>query len=224
MLILLFKVTPPAAISSDLVAAVVMRPVGAAVHLRKGTVNLRLVGWMAAGSVPMAFAGAYFLHLLGNAKSAQTHVEQALGAALLTGAAAMVVRYVMDVRSGSDRTGAVRDVVCKPLPTLLIGMLGGVVLASPRAVATASAISFGIAGVAGLVLAAYTSWWLVAVGAACIAAGWLYTGGPRPYGYMGLGEVFVLGFFGLVATCGTAYVEGVQRSGPQGSTSLSSPR
>jgi uncharacterized protein len=128
MLILLFKVTPPAAISSDLVAAVLMRPVGAAVHLRKGTVNLRLVGWMALGSVPMAFAGAYFLHLLGGTKSAQTHVEQALGAALLTGAAAMVIRYFMDVRSGSDRSAAIRDVVVKPLPTLLIGMLGGVIV------------------------------------------------------------------------------------------------
>ena len=66
MLILLFGVTPSAAISSDLVAAVLMRPVGAAVHLRKGTVNLRLVGWMVLGSVPMAFAGAYLLHLLGS--------------------------------------------------------------------------------------------------------------------------------------------------------------
>jgi uncharacterized protein len=128
MLILLFKVTPPAAISSDLVAAVVMRPVGAAVHLRKGTVNLKMVGWLAAGSVPMAFAGAYFLHLLGSTKAAQTHVEQALGAALLTGAGAMVVRYVMDVRGGADRTAAIKDVVCRPLPTLAIGMLGGVIV------------------------------------------------------------------------------------------------
>jgi uncharacterized protein len=128
MLILLFKITPPAAISSDLVAAVVMRPVGAAVHLRKGTVNLKMVGWMAAGSVPMAFAGAYFLHLLGHAKSAQKHIEILLGAALLVGAIAMVVRYVLDARIGSERTGAIRDVVCKPVPTLLIGMLGGVIV------------------------------------------------------------------------------------------------
>jgi uncharacterized membrane protein YfcA len=128
MLILLFKVTPPAAISSDLVAAVVMRPVGAAVHLRQGTVNLRLVGWMAAGSVPMAFAGAYFLHLFGHTKSAQTHVETILGAALLVGAAAMVLRWLLDARGGLSRAGMIRDVVCKPLPTLLIGMLGGVIV------------------------------------------------------------------------------------------------
>ncbi|HEY5273512.1 MAG TPA: sulfite exporter TauE/SafE family protein, partial [Acidimicrobiales bacterium] len=69
MLILLFGVKPSTAISSDLVAAVVMRPFGAAVHLHKGTVNLRLVGWMVTGSVPMAFLGAYLLHLLGQANS-----------------------------------------------------------------------------------------------------------------------------------------------------------
>src|ERR1035441_7242143 len=75
MLILLFGVTPSAAISSDLVAAVVMRPVGAAVHLRKGTVNRALVGWMVLGSVPMAFLGAYLLHLMGHEKSAQQKIE-----------------------------------------------------------------------------------------------------------------------------------------------------
>src|SRR5271165_3164781 len=67
MLILLFGVTPSSAITSDLVAAVVMRPVGAAVHFRKGTVHRGLVGWMVLGSVPMAFLGAYLLHLMGNA-------------------------------------------------------------------------------------------------------------------------------------------------------------
>ena len=69
MLILLFSVKPAAAISSDLVAAVVMRPVGAAVHLHKGTVNLRLVGWMSLGSVPMAFLGAFLLHEMGNSSA-----------------------------------------------------------------------------------------------------------------------------------------------------------
>jgi uncharacterized membrane protein YfcA len=128
MLILLFGVKAPAAISSDLVAAVLMRPVGAAVHMRRGTVNYRLVGWLMLGSVPMAFLGAYLLHLLGKASSAPTHVEQALGAALLTGAAAMLIRWVMDIRGGKDRDAALRDLVVKPLPTLAVGMVGGVIV------------------------------------------------------------------------------------------------
>ena len=67
--------------------------------------------------------------------------------------------------------------------------------------------AFALAGLAGLVLAAVAGWWLVLVGAASIAAGWFYTGGPRPYGYAGFGELFVFVFFGLVATAGTAYVQ-----------------
>jgi uncharacterized protein len=128
MLILLFGITPSAAISSDLVAAVLMRPFGAAVHLRKGTVNLRLVGWMALGSVPMAFAGAYFLHLLGNAKADQASIEIALGVALLVGAGAMVLRYLLDLRRGNQRRGQVTKVKARPLPTILIGMVGGVIV------------------------------------------------------------------------------------------------
>src|SRR5215469_18220162 len=91
MLILLFHVKPSAAISSDLVAAVVMRPVGSAVHMHKGTVNWPLVGWMCLGSVPMAFLGAYLLHLLGGTDGQQKNVELALGAALLAGTAAMLL-------------------------------------------------------------------------------------------------------------------------------------
>src|SRR6185437_7308602 len=128
MLILLFGVKPSAAISSDLVAAVLMRPVGAAVHLRKGTVNLRLVGWMVLGSVPMAFVGAFLLHQLGNSSEQQQHVEIALGAALLTGAAAMVFRFYLDRKSGLQRIEAVHDVTVRPVPTIIIGMIGGVIV------------------------------------------------------------------------------------------------
>jgi uncharacterized protein len=128
MLILLFGVQPSAAISSDLVAAVLMRPFGAAVHLRKGTVNLRLVGWMMAGSVPAAIAGAYFLHLLGGGSATQGHVEIALGAALLAGAAAMVLRYVLDRRSGNERGGMVGEITARPLLTLGIGVVGGLIV------------------------------------------------------------------------------------------------
>ena len=80
-------------------------------------------------------------------------------------------------------------------------------LAPPRQVLAAAFGCFLLAGVAGLALAAVTSWWLVAVGAGCIAAAWFYTGGPKPYGYSGLGEVFVFLCFGVVAVAGTAYVQ-----------------
>jgi len=128
MLILLFGVTPSKAISSDLVAAVVMRPFGAAVHLRKGTVNKRLVGFMVVGSVPMAFLGAYLLHLMGNSKSAQENIEMVLGAALLVGASAMLLRYVLDRRDGHTRVGVVHDVDVKPVRTVAIGMIGGLIV------------------------------------------------------------------------------------------------
>jgi len=80
-------------------------------------------------------------------------------------------------------------------------------LAPPRQVLAAAFGCFLAAGVAGLALAAVTSWWLVAVGVACVAAAWFYTGGPKPYGYHGLGEVFVFLCFGVVAVAGTAYVQ-----------------
>jgi uncharacterized protein len=128
MLILLFAVKPAAAISSDLVAAVVMRPAGAVVHLRRGTVNLRLVGWLTLGSVPMAFLGAWLLRLMGNGPSSQDNVEIALGAALLAGAAAMVARSVLDRRSGRARTARVAEVAVRPAPTIAIGAVGGLIV------------------------------------------------------------------------------------------------
>jgi hypothetical protein len=128
MLILLFGVKPSSAISSDLVAAVLMRPVGAMVHLQKRTVNLRLVGWMVAGSVPMAFLGSFLLKQLGSTSSAQDNVEKLLGTALLVGAAAMVFRYYLDRRAGIERTGKIAEVTIRPLPTVAIGMVGGLIV------------------------------------------------------------------------------------------------
>jgi 1,4-dihydroxy-2-naphthoate octaprenyltransferase len=107
------------------------------------------------------------------------------------------VNYANDYSDGVRGTDAVRVG-----PIRLVG--SG--LASPGAVKKAALTAFGVAAVAGLGLAAVTSWWLLAVGAAALLAGWGYTGGPKPYGYLGLGEVFVFTFFGLVATAGTTFV------------------
>ena len=128
MLILLFGVKPSTAISSDLVAAVFMRPVGAAVHMAKRTVNLRLVGWMVCGSVPMAFVGAFLLKELGNTSTAEKNVEIILGVALLVGAGAMVLRYWLDRRSSNPRIGTIKEIDVKPLPTVVIGALGGLIV------------------------------------------------------------------------------------------------
>ena len=81
---------------------------------------------------------------------------------------------------------------------------------APASVRAAAIVAFAIAGVAGVALSLATDWRLLVVGGACLLAAWLYTGGPRPYGYMGLGELFVFVFFGLVATAGTAYVESLR--------------
>ena len=128
MLILFFNVKPSTAISSDLVAAVLMRPVGAAVHMTKKTVNYGLVGYMVIGSVPAALLGAWSLHLLGNSKGAENHVQIILGAALLVGAAAMTLRVLLDKRSGQSRHGIIKDVAVRPLPTVAIGVIGGFIV------------------------------------------------------------------------------------------------
>ncbi|MBJ8347910.1 1,4-dihydroxy-2-naphthoate polyprenyltransferase [Antrihabitans sp. YC2-6] len=85
--------------------------------------------------------------------------------------------------------------------------LVGSKLASPAAVRNAAAVSLGVAAAAGLVVSLTSAWWLVLVGALCIAGAWYYTGGSKPYGYSGLGEVAVFVFFGLIAVTGTQFVQ-----------------
>ena len=124
---------------------------------------------------------------------------RAVLALLLALALQVGVNYANDYSDGvrgtdDDRVGPLR--------------LTGSRLAAPAAVRTAALASFAVAGVLGAVLVALTGqWWLLAVGAAAVAAAWLYTGGPRPYGYAGLGELFVFVFFGLVAVLGTTYTQ-----------------
>ncbi|MCB0979512.1 MAG: 1,4-dihydroxy-2-naphthoate polyprenyltransferase [Acidimicrobiaceae bacterium] len=121
-----------------------------------------------------------------------------VGPALLVSLALQVgVNYANDYSDGVRGTDEVR---VGPVRLVAGGLKPAV------AVKRAAFLSFGVAAVAGLALAAVTSWWLLAVGAAALLAGWFYTGGPKPYGYLGLGEVFVFVFFGLVATAGTTYV------------------
>jgi 1,4-dihydroxy-2-naphthoate octaprenyltransferase len=108
------------------------------------------------------------------------------------------VNYANDYSDGvrgtdADRVGPMR--------------LVGSGAASPGAVKRAAFLAFGAAAVAGLALAATTAWWLVAVGLVSVLAAWFYTGGSRPYGYLGLGELMVFLFFGLVAVVGTTYVQ-----------------
>ena len=121
-------------------------------------------------------------------------------------AAALVVAVALQVATNyaNDLFDGVRgtDGPQRVGPVRLVG--SG--MASPAEVRIAMLAAFAVAAVAGLTLAAAVTPWLLLVGVASIAAGWLYTGGPRPYGYLGLGELFVFTFFGLVATVGSAYV------------------
>ncbi len=125
VLVLLFGVPPLTAVSSDLVASMIMKPVGGGVHLRRGTVNRALVGWLALGSVPAAFAGVLLLRLLGTGAQLDARLKLALGGALLVAAAALLLKGVLAPRATDASTEPVR---IRPLPTVLIGAAGGLVV------------------------------------------------------------------------------------------------
>jgi uncharacterized membrane protein YfcA len=136
LLVLLFKVQPLAAISSDLVAAVIMKPVGGGVHLRRGTVNFALVRWLMVGSVPAAFVGVLVLRQLGDGAMVQDRIKQALGVALLLAASSIVAKALLQTRrarraalevAGGESVAA-RPFRLRPLPTVVIGVVGGLVV------------------------------------------------------------------------------------------------
>jgi len=129
------------------------------------------------------------------------------GPRLAAGALALVVAIALQlgVNFANDYSDFVRGADTPRRVGPVRAAASGVV--PPSAVLRAALAAFGVAAIAGLVLSLATDWRLLAFGAGCLLAGWLYTGGPRPYGYLGLGEVFVFVFFGLVATVGTVYVE-----------------
>jgi uncharacterized protein len=126
VLILLFGMQPLAAVSSDLVASMVMKPVGAAVHLERKTVHWRLVSWLVLGSVPSALLGVVLLQHHAAGEELQHWVKRALGAALLLVAGTLLARPLL-VRSRSA-TSQPRELVVKPIATLIIGVIGGLVV------------------------------------------------------------------------------------------------
>jgi uncharacterized membrane protein YfcA len=142
MLVTFFGVPPLSAVSSDLVAAAVMKPVGSYVHYRRGTVDLRLVGWLCVGSVPAAFCGVLVAQALGSGEDVQSVIKKALGVALLIAAAGLAVRgyFALVDRTrqgpGARRTAAPGSpaateppaISVRPIPTLLVGIIGGLIV------------------------------------------------------------------------------------------------
>ena len=134
ILILLFGVTPSAAVSSDIVASAIMKPFGGAIHFRRGTVHRGLVFWLSIGSVPAAFAGVFIDHALGSGQVMQQRLEYAMGAALLIASAALMVRLLLDsARARRDPTGlpggdAEAMFPVKRTLTVAIGVVGGLLV------------------------------------------------------------------------------------------------
>ena len=136
VLVLFFDVLPLTAVSSDLVASAIMKPVGSVVHLRRGTVHLGLVKWLCVGSVPAAFAGVIIARSLGGGENVQEIIRMALAVALLLSAAGLTVRaYMRLVEHARVRDGRAAPlpqgrprVEVRPLAVVIVGILGGIVV------------------------------------------------------------------------------------------------
>ena len=126
ILVLFFGIPPIAAVSSDLAASAVMKPFGGFVHARRGTVNWRMVAWLCAGSVPSAFLGVLLLRLLGNDAAMQHAIKVALGIALLLAAGGLLLKAWAGRRRASG--GPTATVVVRPIPTMLLGAVGGLIV------------------------------------------------------------------------------------------------
>jgi uncharacterized protein len=126
ILVLLFKIEPLAAVSSDIVASMIMKPIGGGVHFKRGSVNKQLVKWLVMGSIPSAFLGVVLLKTLGQGAFLQGIVKNALGVALLVVACGLVVRPLLTrARKPGD---SMMPIQVKKLPTLLIGIAGGLIV------------------------------------------------------------------------------------------------
>ena len=136
VLVLFFNIPPLTAVSSDLVASAVMKPVGSFVHLRRGTVHLELVKWLCLGSIPGAFSGVLIARALGRGQEVQDVIRTALGVALLLAAAGLTVRAYIRLTERARRRDGRADplpqgrptVNMKIGPTILLGALGGIVV------------------------------------------------------------------------------------------------
>ncbi|HEX4061773.1 MAG TPA: sulfite exporter TauE/SafE family protein [Streptosporangiaceae bacterium] len=128
ILILLFGVTPSAAVTSDIVASAIMKPFGGAIHFRKGTVHMGLVFWLSLGSVPAAFSGVFVDHALGSGAAMQQNIEYAMGAAVILAAGAIIIKLLMDSaaqKKAGDTEQAEPEIVVKRFLTVVIGVFGG---------------------------------------------------------------------------------------------------
>lgn len=136
VLVLFFNVPPLTAVSSDLVASAVMKPVGSVVHLRRGTVHLGLVKWLCLGSIPGAFSGVLIARSLGHGQQVQDLIRNALGVALLVAAAGLIARaYIRLLEHARRRDGRAAPLPEGPpsvnprvVPTVILGALGGIVV------------------------------------------------------------------------------------------------
>jgi 1,4-dihydroxy-2-naphthoate octaprenyltransferase len=155
-----------------------------------------------AGARPRTLGAAVAPVLVGTATGSPCFSAVTWGHAAL--ALVVAVSLQVGVNYANDYSDGVRGTDADRVGPLRLTASG---LASPGAVRAAAVVAFGLAAVAGLVLALLVEPWLLLVGVAAIAAAALYTGGPKPYGYLGLGELMVLVFFGFVATAGSAFVQ-----------------
>lgn len=156
------------------------------------------------GARPRTLPNAIAPVIAGTGAAAALHAAvwwKALLALVVAVALIIGVNYANDYSDGIRGTDDVRAG-----PLRLVGSR----LAAPRSVLSAAIVSLAVAAVAGVVLALFSAPWLIAIGAVCIAGAWLYTGGSKPYGYLGLGEVAVFVFFGLIAVLGTQYTQALR--------------
>ena len=157
-----------------------------------------------AGARPRTLPNAIAPVIAGTGGAAWLHAAVWWKALL---ALAVAVALIIGVNFANDYSDGIRGTDDdRAGPVRLVGSR----LATPRSVLTVSVVAMTVGAVAGLVLALTTAPWLIAVGALCIAGAWLYTGGSRPYGYAGFGEVAVFVFFGLVAVLGTQYTQALR--------------